>query len=256
MKFRTYEIVFLISLLGLCVGCSGESTVDLGPGESTETITTPLPAGSEIVTGTVVETMDAASYTYVRVDLGSEEIWAASSQFEVAVGDRVSVPLEMPMADFRSETLDRVFPTIYFASRILREGEDMSGAMPSSHPPMEAHGRQVAPVVDIEGVKTAEGGVTVAQVWTDRSVLAGKTVTVAGQVVKFNGGILGTNWLHIQDGSGSAEGGTNDLTVTSAQGAAIGDIVTVTGTLAVDQDFGAGYTYAVMIKDATLAAQE
>lgn len=33
---------------------------------------------------------------------------------------------------------------------------------------------------------------------------------------------------------------------------AVGDIVTVTGTVAIDRDFGAGYTYALMLEDATV----
>jgi hypothetical protein len=71
-------------------------------------------------------------------------------------------------------------------------------------------------------------------------------------VVKFNGGILGTNWIHLQDGTGSAENGTNDLTVTTSGTASVGDVVTATGTLVTDKDFGAGYTYAVMLENAEL----
>jgi len=77
-------------------------------------------------------------------------------------------------------------------------------------------------------------------------------VTVRGRVVKYNGGILGRNWLHLQDGSGELAKGTNDLTVTTTGAAAIGDVVTATGTGAVDRDFGAGYTYTVMVEDAAL----
>jgi hypothetical protein len=84
----------------------------------------------------------------------------------------------------------------------------------------------------------------------------GKTVTVRGQVVKFNGGILGQNWIHIQDGSGSDKDGSNDLTVTSPTGGAnVGDIVTITGTVVIDQDFGAGYAYAVLIQKATVTVK-
>ena len=70
--------------------------------------------------------MNAANYTYVRVNTDNGEIWAAATRFDVAVGDVVVVPLEMPMQDFHSETLDRTFPVIYFTSQILREGETLS----------------------------------------------------------------------------------------------------------------------------------
>ena len=78
-------------------------------------------AATASATGTVLETMDAASYTYVRVKTSSGEIWAATGQFKVAVGDKVSVPLEMPMENFHSNTLNRTFPIIYFASHIERQ---------------------------------------------------------------------------------------------------------------------------------------
>ena len=71
----------------------------------------------------VVETMDASSYTYVRVKTSSGEIWAAAGTFKVAVGDKVIVPLDMPMANFQSGTLKRTFPVIYFASHIAHQGE-------------------------------------------------------------------------------------------------------------------------------------
>jgi hypothetical protein len=123
--------------------------------------------------------------------------------------------------------------------------------MPAGHPPVTgaaaAHGSLELPSVD-----PIAGGVTVGQIWTDRDDLAGKTVTVRGQVVKFNGGILGTNWIHIQDGSGDPTAGTHDITVTSAAVASVGDVITVTGPVAVDKDFGAGYRYPVLIEDAAV----
>jgi hypothetical protein len=71
-------------------------------------------------------------------------------------------------------------------------------------------------------------------------------------VVKYNAAILGKNWFHLQDGSGKTADGTNDLTITTEAAVAVGDIVTVTGTVAIDRDFGAGYTYALMLEDATV----
>jgi hypothetical protein len=61
---------------------------------------------------------------------------------------------------------------------------------------------------------------------------------------------MGRNWLHIQDGTGKAEGGDNDLTVTTDAMVKKGDIVTVTGTVGVDKDFTAGYQYPVIIEGA------
>jgi hypothetical protein len=76
---------------------------------------------------------------------------------------------------------------------------------------------------------------------------------VRARVVKFNAQILGKNWLHVRDGSGAE--GTNDLTVTTAATAKVGDLVLVTGTLATDRDFGSGYKYPLIVEDAKVVAQ-
>jgi hypothetical protein len=71
-------------------------------------------------------------------------------------------------------------------------------------------------------------------------------------VVKVNNGIMGRNFLHVQDGSGDKT--SNDLTVTSNQTAKIGDQVTVTGKVVVNKDFGSGYSYPLMLEEASIAA--
>jgi hypothetical protein len=76
---------------------------------------------------------------------------------------------------------------------------------------------------------------------------------VRGKVVKVNEMILGVNWIHLQDGSGSADARTNDLTITTEESAKVGDVITATGVLAVDKDFGAGYKYGAIIENAKLA---
>lgn len=94
--------------------------------EKAATISNPVavPAStSALLSGTVLETMDASNYTYVRVKTDKEVIWAAASQFKVKVGDKVTVPADMPMKDFNSPSLKRTFPTIYFTSHIYKEGE-------------------------------------------------------------------------------------------------------------------------------------
>ena len=92
---------------------------------------------------------------------------------------------------------------------------------------------------------------TVAALNQNKAGLAGKTVSAQGKVVKVNNGIMQKNFLHLQDGTGAE--GSNDITVTSTETAAVGDEVTITGTLVIDRDFGAGYTYPVIIEQATIS---
>lgn len=93
---------------------------------------------------------------------------------------------------------------------------------------------------------------TVAALYQDKVALAGKLVRVQGTVVKVNNAIMKRNFLHVQDGTGKQ--GTDDLTVTSQQTANVGDKVLVTGRVAVDRDFGAGYSYPLLLEEATISA--
>jgi hypothetical protein len=200
--------------------------------------------------------MDAATYTYVRVGTDKGDIWAAAPQFAVKVGERVVVPLEMPMQNFHSQSLKRDFPLIYFVSAIRREGDAAGGTTGSTPTPMASHGTSTpAPAEPIGTMAAPTGGMTIADLWSRRQSLAGKSVTVHGKVVKFNGGIMGKNWIHLQDGTGKAADNSNDITVTTPEDVVVkvGDTITVTGTVAVDKDFGAGYAYAAIVENARLS---
>jgi hypothetical protein len=220
------------------------------------------PAG-DIVRGTVLETMSASDYTYVRIDGGSGEVWAAGPHTDVKVGDTVSFRRGTEMRAFRSNALDRTFQSIQFVDRIsVGQGTAAAPIAPApahgapradaAPPPKHgaAHeGMTPAPDadVDVSGISKAAGGKTVAEIFDERTALAGKEVVVRGKVVKSNPGVMGRNWLHIRDGSKSA-GGSNDLTVTTADSAKVSDTVLVRGTVATDQDFGLGYRYDVLLE--------
>lgn len=67
-------------------------------------------------------------------------------------------------------------------------------------------------------------------------------------MVKYNANILGKNWLHIQDGTGSD--GSNDLLVTTKSEAKRGDTVLIEGVVALNKDFGSGYKYKLLVEEA------
>ena len=109
------------------------------------------------------------------------------------------------------------------------------------------------PSVDLSGIEKAAGGYTVSELFAKRSDLAGREVSVRGKVVKFTGGVMGKNWIHLRDGSGGAE--SNDLTVTTDATATVGDTVLVRGKLATDRDLGYGYKYDVIVEDAQITVE-
>lgn len=94
---------------------------------------------------------------------------------------------------------------------------------------------------------------TVAALYQQKAALAGKTVRVQGKVVKVNNGIMGRNFVHVQDGTGE-QGSTNNLVVTSKDTAAVGDKVTVTGLVVLDRVFSANYSYPLLLEETSIAA--
>ncbi len=97
---------------------------------------------------------------------------------------------------------------------------------------------------------------TVAALNQNKAGLAGKTISAQGKVVKVNNGIMGRNFVHVQDGTGEAGKGTNNLIVTSKQTAAVGDQVTISGVVVLNRDFGAGYSYPLLIEDASITPKK
>lgn len=97
---------------------------------------------------------------------------------------------------------------------------------------------------------------TVAAINQNNATLVGKTVSAQGKVVKVNNGIMGRNFVHVQDGTGDAKTNTNNLIITSKQTAQVGDQVTISGVVVLNRDFGSGYMYPLLIEDATIAAKK
>lgn len=248
LRFATLMIVLpVLLLLGACG--DDKATTTTTTTSSNEAAAAAQPAGT--ISGTVVETMDAASYTYVMVEVDGKQVWAAGPQTTVAVGDAVSIATDMPMPGFRSEALDRTFETLYFVNTFggdaPAKGSGMGGmgGTGSAHPAPEP-----AADIDLSGIARAEGGQTVAEVYAAAEQLEGQKVRVQGKVVTYNVGIMDRNWVHVRDGSGAE--GANDLTVTTQNFAKVGDLVVIEGTLARDRDFGHGYRYDVIVEEAAV----
>jgi len=112
---------------------------------------------------------------------------------------------------------------------------------------------QTANTADIKVAKaTGANAWTVAEINAKAQDLKDKPVVVRGKIVKYNPAIMGKNWLHLRDGSGSAADGTNDILVTTVAEAKLGAVVTIKGIARTEKDFGSGYAYKVIIEEASI----
>ena len=202
------------------------------------------------INGRVTDVLEAAGYTYVEVDTGKEKVWAAATTTPLNVGDMVAFTTEMMMQNFHSSTMNRDFPIIYFVSRFITDDASPAGAstaMASPHDTIKSTSTATATATAIKGINKVVGGNTIAEIYADKQKLNGKAIRVRGQVTKYNTNVMGKNWLHIRDSST-----LDDLTITTANTAAIDAIVVVEGKLTLDKDFGYGYVYPIIVEDASV----
>ena len=200
--------------------------------------------------GKVIETMDSGSYTYVHVDSGEEKYWVASAPVTLEAGSMVSFGTSMPMTNFTSKALDRTFDLIYFVGQITTDQTNAHAG--SADMPAKTGSASVdsAESIDVGDIKKAANGITIDQALTEKQKLSGETVQVRGMVVKYTPKVMGKNWIHIRDSSSAT-----DLVVTTSGTVKKGDVILVSGKLQLDQDFGYGYVYDVLLEDSTVTIE-
>ena len=132
---------------------------------------------------------------------------------------------------------------------IGQQSEQKEQPTPVAHPVPSADGIKF----DYDGVVTPADGTSIADLYAQKSTLAGKEVIVSGKVVKFTPNVMGTNWVHLRDGSG--EEGTNDLTVNTNTVVKVGDTITIHGIITLDKDLGFGYKYDILIENAEVTVE-
>ncbi len=262
------RMMVLIAAGLILAGCGANAEQQATTEQATAEATQELPAGHPSVgdaeagapgsslAGTVVETMNSGGYTYMRIAKDGGEEWVAVPLTEVETGQDVLVTVQMTMADFESTSLNRTFESIIFGTMGGQAASPHGGAMgmgDAAIPPEMAAGMAGKNAADIGDVNVdkAEGpdARTVAELWAQRTDLVDRTIVVRGKVVKFSPAIMGRNWVHLRDGSGAAEDGTNDITVTTDAMVAVGDVVVAKGIVRIDKDLGMGYNYPVIIED-------
>jgi hypothetical protein len=269
---RTFAVLAVVLAVA---GCNGGKKEPAPPSAVLEAGSTAPAAPSASIKGKVLERLDAPPYSYLRLQTAQGEAWAAVPKTEVAKGQEVTVAGAMPMMGFESKMLKRKFDTIYFGTLGGADAQAQAQPTPAAMPPPggmggEGMGGMPAPnmaaqhaaaaagpsdVADVKVPKASGSDArTVAEVHAQRMALKDKPVTVRGKVVKFNEGIMGRNWVHLRDGSGTA-GKDNDLTVTTGDKASVGEVVVVKGKVQIDKDFGSGYAYPVIVEEAKVSAK-
>ena len=197
--------------------------------------------------GKVAETMDGGGYTYASLEKDGKKNWVAYPTRQTKIGETLSFKSCMEMREFQSKTLNRTFDSILFCGK--PEGKPKPAAITTAGKKSLGSQGAVAAAGKIKVAKASGANAyIISEIFAKRGSLNGKQIVVKGQVVKVSSGIMDRTWIHLQDGSGSEKLKNHDLVVTSKDTPEVGDVVTVSGTLAKDKDFGSGYKYGVIIE--------
>lgn len=194
-------------------------------------------AAHEVV---VQEVQYVSEYTYLRVKEGDKEYWMAAPKAEIKVGEVITYNKAMEMKNFESKVLKRKFDSIFFVDNL--DAKLGTGTMTSPQKPNITQ--------ENVSVEKAADGITIAQLFSNPNNFANQVVKIKGKVVKVNNGIMGKNWVHIQDGT--KNGNDFDLTVTTQNEVMKDGVATFVGRIILNKDFGYGYSYKVMMEDAKI----
>ncbi len=204
--------------------------------------------------GKILETMDATGYTYAKVDEDGTIYWVAAPQTNVKVGDTVSYIEQMVMKDFSSKALDKTFDYLMFASAMVKPGEANKEASDAtkthSTKTMQQHPTPNTTKAVVEKINIAklDDGYTIEELYTLKDKLKDKRVKLRAQVVKVSKGIMGKDWIHLQDGTG--EGSTSDIILTTKNSTVnVGDVVIAEAIYKTDVDLGYGYFFQVILEE-------
>jgi len=206
----------------------------------------------------VLEVEQVGSYTYMLVKGSDSEYWIAASSIVANPGETYKYKGGLLMTGFYSKDLDRTFDEVLFLDEIISENASVNqgnAPMDQDHASMHQGMQELTPgsvVVDEKAdikISSSEGTISIAELYANPKAYTGKTVRVQGKVTRFNSAIMERNWVHIQDGT--EHEGKFDLTATSSEKFIVGNTVIIEGILAMDLDFGYGYSYEILLEKVT-----
>ena len=196
---------------------------------------------------TVKETIPGDKYLYLKVVEGDTEYWAATGKSDIKAGETYYYNEALIQSDFESKELGRTFDTIYLITQLVQEshGASLHPKKDLEAPPAEAMKSSPNKKFHSSPLAGKATTLTIAELLKDPGAYEGKVVELTGTCTKINEGILGRNWLHLKDGTADSQ----DLVMTSSDGVDPGSEVTVRAIVSLNRDFGAGYSYDVLLEE-------
>jgi hypothetical protein len=191
----------------------------------------------------VLDTLQSARYTYLRVSENDKEFWLATLEGNYSINTAYSFDQGIYKTDYYSTEFNRNFDEIYLVSKLIPIHSN-SVVKSATTPKAQSNIKQRHNLVDYE----VEGSISIEELIKNAAALENQSVQITAKVTKVNANIMDRQWLHLQDGSRD----DFDLVATSQAIVPVGHVVTLKATLKRKLDFGAGYSYDLILVNADL----
>ena len=115
---RQFFFMLCAASLAAALLCGGAFASSKTPKVSLAKQTTSVKAEAKrdlVLSGKVVETMNAGGYTYVCLGKKGKKTWVAVPEMKVTVGQKIGFQPGMEMINFTSKSLNRTFERIIFS---------------------------------------------------------------------------------------------------------------------------------------------
>lgn len=194
--------------------------------------------GNDMHQVVVEEVLYTTKYVYANVEENGRKFWIATLKQEVETGQPYFYRGGLLKTNFESKEHNRIFDTIYLVSNIVAANHTHTHEEENTSPTQNTKNKGPRNI-------QVDGSVKIADLVANPQKYAGQTIQISGECTKINPNIMGINWIHLKDGSQD----DYDLVITSDVIIPEGHVVTMTGTVTLNKDFGAGYRYDIILEN-------
>lgn len=196
----------------------------------------------------VLDILEASKYTYLYVSEGGSEVWLATLKDEFSIGEEYYYTKALHKTNFKSKEHNRVFDNLYLVSKLMPASHAQNA---NTHEHGENCNHNISSQIINNTSFNAEGEpvqVSVSDLVAMPENYLSNYVVVTGVCTKVNNAIMDRNWVHIKDGTLDSY----DLIVTTQENIVKGQELSLKARVALNKDFGAGYSYSLILEEGEL----
>ena len=182
-------------------------------------------------------------YAFAHVSEGANQYWIATRVKTLEPNGHYYYTKGLLKNNYESKELNKVFDQIYLVSNLVSADHKKSTDAPQSKASITI--KESGSELDITEIAPEEGSIKIAEIVARPDDFKDKIVQITGKCVKINPNIMERNWIHLKDGSKD----DYDLVVTSGTFIKEGEVVTIRAKVSLNMDYGAGYTYPLILED-------